>query len=236
MHLLEIHDRVKAANPGIVIIDPVSNLVSVADILGVRSMLTRLIDFLKAQQITALFTSLTSADLEPEQTEVGVSSLMDTWLLLRNIEQNGERNRGLYILKSRGMPHSNQVREFVLSSRGIELVDIYTGTGAVLTGTARLAQAAQEAGEEAARRQQVARWERERECKRQNTAAQISALQATLEMELQELDRKIAEEQGQATALSRDRKSMARVRMADKQNAPGSPARSNGPPGPLARK
>ncbi len=236
MHLLEIHDHVKTVNPRIVIVDPVSNLVSVADILGVRSMLTRLIDFLKERQITALFTSLTSADREADQTDLGVSSLMDTWLLLRNIEQNGERNRGLYILKSRGMPHSNQVREFVLSSRGIELVNVYTGTGTVLTGTARLAQAAKEAGEEEARQQQVARWQRERESKRKNTAAQISALQAALETEVGYLDRKIADGQGQETTLSHDRKAMARVRMADKQSPRANPLRSNGPTGRSVRK
>ena len=113
MHLLDIHDRVRAFKPRVVLIDPVTNLISVGEQLEVRSMLTRLIDYFKVQQITTLFTSLTNADNSPEQSEVGVSSLMDTWLLVRNLEQSGERNRALYVLKSRGMPHSNQVREFV---------------------------------------------------------------------------------------------------------------------------
>ena len=103
-------------------------------------MLARLIDFLKANQITMVATSLTSGGDSEEQSEVGISSLMDSWLLVRNLETNGERNRGLYILKSRGMAHSNQVREFVLSGEGIQLVDVYTGQGTLLTGSARLAQ------------------------------------------------------------------------------------------------
>ena len=90
-------------------------------------MLTRLIDFLKTEQITGVFTSLTARRRAKEQTEVGISSLIDTWLLLRNIELGGERNRGLYVLKSRGMAHSNQIREFLLTPRGIELLDVYVG-------------------------------------------------------------------------------------------------------------
>src|SRR5574341_1165281 len=107
-------------------------------------MLTRLIDFLKANRITALFTNLSHAGGALELTEFGISSMMDTWLLLRDIELGGERNRGMYILKSRGMAHSNQIREFLLSDRGIDLVNVYTGPGGVLTGSARSAQEAAE--------------------------------------------------------------------------------------------
>ena len=113
--------------------------------MEVKPTLMRLIDFLKQQQITTLFTSLTAGGgATPEDSQVGVSSLMDTWLLLRNVEFNGERNRTIYVLKSRGMAHSNQVREFVLSDKGIDLVDVYLGADRVLTGTARVAQEAQE--------------------------------------------------------------------------------------------
>ena len=99
-------------------------------------MLSRLIDFFKAHQITAFFTSLTEGGSALEQSEVGISSLMDTWILLRHIESNGERNRGIWVLKSRGMAHSNQIREFVFTDHGIELVDVYLGSAGVLTGTA----------------------------------------------------------------------------------------------------
>src|SRR5205085_565588 len=111
----------------------------------VHSMLLRLIDFLKSHQITTLLTSLTAGGHALEATDIGLSSLMDTWLLLRDIELNGERNLGLYVLKSRGMPHSNQIREFLLSDNGIKLVNVYVGAGGVLTGSARKAQEAQEA-------------------------------------------------------------------------------------------
>src|SRR5581483_1164745 len=113
-----------------------------------KSMLARLIDFLKSKQITLLSTSLTAGGDDIEQSEVGISSLMDTWILVRNLEANGERNRGLFILKSRGMAHSNQVREFVLSDKGIHLVDVYTGQGTVLAGSARVSQQARERAEE----------------------------------------------------------------------------------------
>ena len=101
-------------------------------------MLTRLIDFLKTRHITAIFNSLTEAGVDQEQTEMGVSSLMDTWILLRNIETNGERNRVLYVLKARGIAHSNQVREFVLTDHGIDLVNVYLGPEGVVTGSARM--------------------------------------------------------------------------------------------------
>jgi len=105
-----------------VVIDPISNLISVGERPDVRSMLTRLIDFLKTERITTLFTSLTSQEL-PETSEAAISSLMDTWLLVRNVEENGERNRALYVLKSRGMAHSNQVRKFLLTSKGIDIMN-----------------------------------------------------------------------------------------------------------------
>lgn len=140
MHLLGIHKFVEQFKPSVVIMDPITNLVSTGDESEVKSMLMRLIDFLKHQQITALFTSLTAAGNPAEQTEVGISSLIDTWILFREMEVKGERNRGLYVVKSRGMAHSNQIREFVLTENGVRLVAPYLGLGTVLTGSARLAQ------------------------------------------------------------------------------------------------
>jgi circadian clock protein KaiC len=135
----------------VVVIDPITNFGVGGDPSEVKSLLTRLIDILKSRQITSMFTSLTSGDSAPELSEVGVSSLIDTWLLLRNLESNGERNRGLYVLKSRGMPHSNQVREFVLTDQGVQLLDVYVGPSGLLTGSARIAQAARERAEAQAR-------------------------------------------------------------------------------------
>src|SRR5262249_49073534 len=155
MHLLRIHKLVERHKPAAVIVDPITNLIG-GNIHEVNAMLMRLIDFLKSQQITALFTALTSgSNKEIEMTDVGISSLIDTWLFVRDVELSGERNRCIYVLKSRGMAHSNQVREFVLSSKGINLLPVYVGAGTVLTGSARANQETQEKAELLARRQGI---------------------------------------------------------------------------------
>jgi len=142
-HLVMVHDVVRSLRPQAVLVDPISNLTFDQREAEIKPTLMRVIDFLKQQEITALFTSLTTGEsgVTIEASEVGISSLMDTWLLLRNVEDNGERNRTLYVLKSRGMAHSNRVREFVMTRRGIDLVDVYIGPESVLTGSARAAQA-----------------------------------------------------------------------------------------------
>jgi circadian clock protein KaiC len=121
MHLVRIHKMVAQFGPAAVVLDPISNFIDNSTAIETQSMLLRLIDFLKDKGVTALFTHLTSGKSPTEATDVGVSSLIDTWLLLRNVETGLERTRVLYVLKSRGMPHSTQVREFQLTSRGIEL-------------------------------------------------------------------------------------------------------------------
>lgn len=144
-HLVHMHELVREFEPAVVAVDPISNLTSEREDSGLRLTLMRLIDFLKTHGVTALFTSLTSdgGAALPAASEVGVSSLMDSWLLLANVAHNGERTRTLQVLKSRGMPHSNQVREFVFSDRGVDLIDVYLYGDQVLTGTARLAHEAQ---------------------------------------------------------------------------------------------
>ena len=148
---MTIHKTVTEFKPATVIVDPITNLLAIGDDFEVKAMLTRLIDFLKIQGVTAVFTSLTSGGSIAEQSEVGVSSLMDTWLLLRNIESGGERNRLMFILKSRGMAHSNQVREFLLTDTGIHFKDPYIGSGVVLTGSARMVQEAQDQAQDCRR-------------------------------------------------------------------------------------
>jgi circadian clock protein KaiC len=138
MHLSIIERAIDESKIKIVVIDPITNFNSVGTPREIRSALMRMLDFLKVHGITTLFTSLTEDAARAEDSETGVSSLMDTWILVRNLEHNGERNRGLYILKSRGMAHSNQIREFILTDRGVELVNVYTGPGGVLAGTARV--------------------------------------------------------------------------------------------------
>jgi circadian clock protein KaiC len=150
-HLVAMHDDIMEFKPRLVVIDPISNLSLDAGSNEVKPTLMRLIDILKRKQITAVFTSLVSSDSTyNEQSEVGVSSLMDTWLLLRNVESNGERNRTIFVLKSRGMQHSNKVREFIMSDSGINLVDAYVGPEGVLVGSARIAHEEQMKQERAA--------------------------------------------------------------------------------------
>ena len=182
-HLVTIHDLTAAFQPKVVVIDPITNFASIGTDSEVKSMVTRLIDVFKAQRITALFTSLTSGDAQPESSEVGVSSQMDAWLLLRNLESNGERNRGLYVLKARGMAHSNQIREFMLTDHGVELVDVYVGPSGLLTGSARIAQELREKAELAARKQQLARRNLELKQKRQTLESQITKMRADFEVE-----------------------------------------------------
>lgn len=163
-HLVLMYRLVREFKPALVVVDPISNLTMAHDDAALKPTLMRLIDFLKTEAITALFTSLTEDGAEAANSQVGVSSLMDSWLLLSNRESNGERTRTLQVLKSRGMPHSNQVREFFLSDKGIDLIDVYRADDRVLTGSARVSET-----QEAARRL-VGR--------RQAIQSQIDALQA----------------------------------------------------------
>ncbi len=138
-HLVLMYDAVREFKPALVVVDPISNLTMHADDAGLKPTLMRLIDFLKQSHVTAIYTSLVSdGGAAVAETEIGVSSLMDTWLLLSNLEANGERTRALQVVKSRGMPHSNLVREFVFSERGIDLVDVFLDSGRVLTGRLRM--------------------------------------------------------------------------------------------------
>jgi circadian clock protein KaiC len=213
MHLLTIYDAVKKFKPRVVVMDPVTNLVTVGTEIEVRSMLTRLIDFFKTEQVTALFPSLTTG--ESSQSEIAISSLMDVWILLRNIETGGERNRGLYILKSRGMEHSNQIREVLLSSHGIGLVDVYAGPTTVLTGSARIEQVELEKAEIARRKTLMDRRQREIERQRGITAAQVAVLKAGLEAKIEELNQEITEETLLEQVNAKSRFNMAALRQAD---------------------
>jgi circadian clock protein KaiC len=221
MHLATIHRQILEFQPRLVVVDPVTNLTALGSETEVNAMLMRLIDFLKSKQITAVLTSLTSGGDALEQTAVGISSLMDTWLLVRIIESSGERNRGLYVLKSRGMAHSNQVREFLITSQGIELVDVYVGPAGVLTGAARYAQEAKERAEELMQRQEVESRQRALHRKRTAIDAQIAALRAELEAEEDDIERLKVHTGLREAALANDRKEIARMWRADVQNGGG---------------
>lgn len=188
-HLARMHKEVEAFHPAIVVLDPMYNLVTVGTNAEVRSMLLRLVDHLKAAGITALFVSLDATESASAWKEEGVSSLMDTWLQLRIIEMGGERNRGIYVLKSRGMAHSNQIREFVITDQGVVIRDAYLGGGKVLTGSARLAQELERQRAERAREQEFAYRQRELERRRRMLEHQIAGLQEEVEAQQDELAR-----------------------------------------------
>ncbi|GFO59992.1 circadian clock protein KaiC [Geomonas silvestris] len=215
MHLVSIHKAVEAFCPDVVVVDPISNLVTASNPFEAKSMLSRLIDYLKLRQITAFCTDLTVAGRSLEQTEIGISSVMDTWLLLQVIEGSGERNRGLFILKSRGMEHSNQVREFCLTSHGVQLCDVYLGPGGVLTGSGRIAQEARERAEALERCQDIERKKREIERKKALLEAQIAALTLEIQTEREDLERAIERENLRREQLAETARSVARNRQSD---------------------
>jgi circadian clock protein KaiC len=212
-HLATMYRDVNDFEPVAVVVDPMSALLNAGVTDDVHSMVLRLVDFLKSGGVTALFTNLGGVSGENATTEIQISSLMDVWLLLYNRESNGEHNRQLYLLKSRGMAHSNQVREFILSSDGIKLRDAYVGPEGVLTGSARLAQEAKDQAAALIREKEMERRTRELERKRRETAAQIEILQAQLANEEAEVELLNREGVAREDQLAVDRVAMAVSRM-----------------------
>ena len=215
MHLATLHMLVKEFQPRVVIVDPITSFLKAGTQAEGEAMVMRLIDFLETQQITTLLTNLTHGGNFLEQSEVGISSLIDTWLLLRVIELGGERNRGMYILKSRGMAHSNQIREFLLTDHGVELKDVYAGPEGVLTGSLRLAQEAREQAAAVTRQQEIERRQRDLERKRQALEVQIATQRAQFEAEEEELKLLIAQVQAVDNRVRQCREEMAHSRKAD---------------------
>ena len=212
MHLVSMYKLIKQFKPATVILDPITNLITVGSVSEVKSMLIRLIDFLQEEQITVMFTALTLNTIVSEQTDEGVSSLVDAWLLVRDIEYNGERNRGMYIMKSRGMKHSNQVREFVITDKGLDLVEVYLGPDGVLTGSAREAQLLQEQTGEVLRDYAVSRKDREVIRKRKVLEAKISSLQTEFESVEEELNKTYQEEELIKQVAEKTRHEMTHLR------------------------
>jgi circadian clock protein KaiC len=211
-HLATMYREVMMFDPAAVVVDPLSALMGAGVRGDVHAMVLRLVDFLKGREVTALFTNLGTGHAEQVTTEMEISSLMDTWLLLYNREANGEHNRQLYLLKSRGMAHSNQVREFVMSREGIKLREVYIGPDGVLTGSARLAQEAIDRARRIEHEQESLRRQRLFERKRREIGSQIEALQAQLDAEEQELASFQREDKARETQLLGDRSAMAAAR------------------------
>jgi len=215
MHLTIMHKLINRFQPRIVIVDPLNSFISADNETEVKAMLMRLVDFLKTRQMTGFFTSLTSGGGPLDHTDTAISSLIDTWLLLLAIEAGGERNRALSILKSRGMTHSNQTREFLMTTHGVELCDVYVGPSGVLTGSARLAQEAKERAAALTRQQEIERQQHELERKRTLVDAQITALRNEFAAQEAEILALIESQQQRETTLTQERVAMAHSRKAD---------------------
>jgi circadian clock protein KaiC len=214
-HLATSIKLINKFEPTIVILDPINAFVMGENQTEVKTMLLRLVDFLKMKQITAFFTSLTSAGNNMEIADVHISSLIDTWLHLRDIEIGGERNRGLYVLKSRGMANSNQIREFRLTNHGIELLDVYVGREGVLTGSARLSQETKDDAEQLLRQQEIGSKQFGLERKREAMEAQIVVLRSEFEAEESEALKVIGIEKARKERFTQDKAKMAKSRKGD---------------------
>ncbi len=212
MHLLSINKLITQFKPKTVIVDPITNLITVGSVSEVKSVLIRLIDFLQAEETTVLFTALSLNDSISEQTDESISSLVDAWLLIRDIEMNGERNRGLYVMKSRGMKHSNQVREFVISDNGLDLVDVFLGPEGVLTGSAREAQQLLEQTGVVLRDHAVSRKDREIERKKMVLEAKIESLKEEFASLQEELNKTFIEDELKKEVFEKNRQELSQIR------------------------
>lgn len=210
MHLARMNRDIEEFDPSAVVVDPISAFRGVQS--EIHATLLRLADICKSRGVTAIFTSLSLAEDHANEADRGVSSLMDTWISLTDVEASGERNRVLYVLKSRGMGHSNQMREYLLTNNGIKLIEPYIGARGVLTGAARLAQEAQERDEHAERTQATERRRRELDRKRAATERQISEMRSALEAEEGEVAMLLSQEEARETVYSADRTAMAAKR------------------------
>lgn len=210
MHLARMNRDIQDFAPSAVVVDPISAFRGVQS--EIHATLLRLADICKERGITAIFTSLSLAADHETEADRSVSSLMDTWISLTDVEASGERNRVLYVLKSRGMKHSNQVREYLLTDHGISLIEPYIGSKGVLTGAARLAQEAAESAGQTERLQAMERRRRELARKRAIVDRQISDLRAALEAEEEEADRGFLQDEEREEIYHSDRSAMAAKR------------------------
>ena len=213
-HLINMQRPIIKFQPEIVVVDAITDFTNLGNMLEVRQMVLRLVDFLKMREITALCTSMSSrADLE--ETGVGLSSAFDAWIHLANVQGNLERNRTLVVVKSRGMAHSNQVREFVLTDKGVELLDIYTSPAGAFMGTARLAQIASDDADALVRQQEIEGKRRTIEEKRRILESRIEAMRAEFKAETRQTELIIAQEQKSQKARKKESNAIAKQRRAD---------------------
>ncbi len=205
-HLAMLNEMLEEALPSVALLDGITSFLHGSSLGEVSSMMARQLDLLKTREVTALVTTLGHGE---ETSTVSVSTLVDTWLLLRNVETNGERNRLLFVLKSRGVAHSNQVREFLLTDHGIELIEAYVGAAGVLVGAGRLAQEAAERDAEMQQADEMDRRRRELSAKVKEREAHLAAVQDQLDADRVELDRLDRGEQRRTDEAKANRLAMA---------------------------
>lgn len=227
-HLAGMHSLIKKERPSVVVVDPISNLTYFASNFQIKFFWMRFIDFLKSENITGLFTCLIPENNQ-NSSDMEVSSLMDTWISVQNIEANGERNGVLYVLKSRGMAHSNQVREFKFTPNGIDLTDVYLGPEGVLTGSARQIQELREKTTRMVHQQEVESRKRNLERKRKVMKARIEALRAQFEVEEEENKNLIERQKNAMKKQQSFRSEMASTRGNDKRHAKTDGAKRRNP-------
>lgn len=227
MHLARTIKAVSEFEPHLVIIDPISGLDTTGTSLEIKAALMRLLDFLKIKGITVMLTDLTlGGGVAVDTTDATIPSLVDTWLMVRDIETDGERNRGLHVLKSRGMGHSNQVREFIVTSSGIQLTDVYIGPSGMLTGSARVQQEGRERAERVTLDEEAERQQLALECKRAALEAQIAALRAEFSGEEAIITRTVRKDKQRGAVLALDEAAMGRIRKGDVIKSNGSRRRN----------
>ncbi|RZK51351.1 MAG: KaiC 1, partial [Pedobacter sp.] len=216
MHLVAIHKAIQQFKPNVVVLDPITNLITIGSFSEVKSMLVRMIDFLQENLITVMFTALTLNNFVNDLTDDGVSSLVDSWICIKDIEMNGERNRGLYVMKARGMQHSNQIREFVITNKGLSLVDVYIGPDGVLTGSARESQMLLEETGQVLHTNAVGRKDREVLRKRKLLEAKIESLKTEFESAEEELNKIYIEDELRRGVMNKTRQQMTDLRSGNK--------------------
>ncbi|MBI2854457.1 MAG: circadian clock protein KaiC [Chloroflexi bacterium] len=215
IHLVTMQRATNEFKPDIVVVDALTDYISMGSAHDVRTMALRLVDFFKSSQITALFTALIAAHNEPTDMAVGISSASDVWIRLTNVESNLESNRVITLVKSRGMPHSNQMREFSITNKGVVLLDIpVTGTGEMLLGSARIARQEQEKAEALRRQQEAEAKQRTLDQKRKALESQVESLKAAFDVEAEEINTDISKEKQRAKALANGVKRLQEKRTA----------------------
>ena len=218
MHLLLAQKLIAEYTPKVVIMDPVTSFDDIANTSDVKRIVMKFVDLMKSLGITIVFGSLTPSEVQSDSSSVNISSIIDSWILLRDLESNGERSRAIYVLKSRGMSHSNQVREFLMTDHGIEICDVYIGTGGVATGGARLNMLAQEKALGLKLQEEIELRQFDLENKRSILDSRIAAMRAEFAAQEASNLKMIAQEKNRQAQLSTDRAAMGKIRNVDENN------------------